>query len=103
MNVCLFLFTLRGLAAVLMYIETQSTEFACRSSTLSPSEKIKLEVSSYFDMPSVEMDANPFAWWKMECARFPYLAHLAILMYLEIVFLQRDIFGLAGHFSNNSH
>ena len=44
---------LRGLAAVLTYIETQSTESACTSNTLSPREKIKLEVSSYKDMPSL--------------------------------------------------
>ena len=44
---------LRGLAAVLTYIETQSTESACTSNTLSPREKIKLEISSYKDIPSL--------------------------------------------------
>ena len=56
-------------------IDTETTSGA--STVLSPSEKVNLEISSYLDNPTLEMDADPLAWWKFENSRFPNLALLA--------------------------
>ena len=66
---------LQGLAAVLTHmIDTETTSGT--STALSPSEKINLEISSYLDNPTLEMDADPLAWWKFENSLFPNLALL---------------------------
>ena len=66
----------KGLAAVLTHmIDTETTSGT--STVLSTSEKINLEISSYLDIPTLEMDADPLTWWKFENSRFPNLALLA--------------------------
>ena len=56
-------------------IDTETTSGT--STVLSPSEKINLEISSFLDIPTLEMDADPLAWWKFENSHFPNLALLA--------------------------
>ena len=56
-------------------IDTETTSGT--STVLSTSEKINLEISSYLDIPTLEMDADPLAWWKFENSRFPNLDLLA--------------------------
>ena len=52
-----------------MYIRTEIP--------LTPLHKIKKEITSYLEYPSLEPDANPLEWWKLENGRFPNLAYLA--------------------------
>ncbi len=93
---------LKGLAAVLSHIDTQSTPGT--STVLSPSEKINLEISSYMDIPTLEMDADPLVRWKLECLHFPNLAVLA-RKYLSICGTSvpsERMFSLSGHICSNS-
>ena len=38
---------------------------------LTPLQKIKKEITSYLEYPSMEPDTNPLEWWKLENGRFP--------------------------------
>ena len=92
---------LKGLAAVLTHMEDQPT---AGSNVLSPREKINLEISSYLDIPTLEMDADPLVWWRIEHLRFPNLAQLS-RKYLSICGTSvpsERLFSLAGHISNSS-
>ena len=55
---------LKGLVTVLPHIEGQ-TDFGM-SNLLPPREKLNTEIYSYLDHPSLEMDTDPFNWWKVE-------------------------------------
>ena len=67
---------LKGLAALLKHIEEES-EQSRSASTLTPSQVIDKEISSYLDFSGAESDTDPLAWWKCEKGRFPNLAHIA--------------------------
>ena len=66
---------MKGLAAVLQHITEDDNAHSVVS--LTPLQKIKKEVTSYLDYPSLEPDTNPLEWWKAENGRFPNLAYLA--------------------------
>ena len=75
------------------------------SNVQSPREKINLEISSYLDIPTLEMDADPLVWWRIEHSRFPNLAQLS-KKYLSICGTSvpsERLFSLAGHISNSNH
>ena len=92
---------LKGLAAVLTHM--LDTETTSGTSTVLPSEKINLEISSCLDIPALETDADPLGWWKFENSRFPNFA-LLIRKYLWIcgasVASERMLI-LSGHICNN--
>ena len=61
---------MKGLAAVLQHIAEE--DGSVHSVTpLTPLQKIKKEITSYLDYPSIEFNTNSLEWWK---ARFPNLA-----------------------------
>ena len=73
------------------------------STVLSSSEKINLEIS-YLDIPTLEVDADPLAWWEFENSRFPNLTLLA-RKYLSICGSSAPserMLCLSGHICNNS-
>ena len=43
---------------------------------LHPPERVEVEISTYLDLPVVEMDSDPLQWWKHEEKHLP-LAVLA--------------------------
>ncbi len=90
---------LKGLAAVLSHIEEQPNH---ESDLLSPREKLNIEISSYLDMASIEMDADPLDWWKVEHSHFPHLAQLArkYLCVCGTSVPSERMFSLAGHITN---
>ncbi len=52
-------------------------------------------------MPSIEMDADPLDWWKVEHSRFPHLAQLARnISVCGTSFPSERMFSLAGHILN---
>ena len=67
-------------------IDTETTSGT--SAVLSPSEKINLEISSYLDIPTLEMDADSLAWWKFENSRFQIWLYSpeSIYGFVELVF-----------------
>ena len=76
---------LKGLAAVLTHmIDTETTSGT--SAVLSPSEKINLDISSYLDVPTLEMDADPLASWKFENSRSFENSPENICRFVELVF-----------------
>ena len=92
---------LKGLAAVLTHMEDQPT---AGSNVLSPREKINLEISSYLDIPTLEIDADPLFWWRIEHLHFANLAQLS-RKYLSICGTSvpsERLFSLAGHILNSN-
>lgn len=91
---------LKGLAAVLTHIEEQQS--TSENNLLPPREKLNMELSSYLDIPSLGMDADPLEWWKIEHLRFPHLAQLArkYLCVCGTSVPSERMFSLAGHITN---
>ena len=67
---------LKGLAAVLQHIAEENDDVHT-GTPLTLLHKIKKEITSYLEYPSLEPDANPLEWWKLENGRFPNLGYLA--------------------------
>ena len=65
---------LKGLAALLKHIEQ---EIEPSTSTLTPSQLIDKDKTSYLDIPAAESDIDSLSWWKSEKGRFPNLAYIA--------------------------
>ena len=63
----------KGLAAVLQHIAEDDNIYSVTS--LTPLQKIKKEVTSYLDYPSLAPYTNPLEWWKAENDRFLNLAY----------------------------
>ena len=95
---------LKGLAAVLKNIEQEEGQTARASETLTPTQRIEKEISSYLDFPAVESDAEPLTWWKREQGRFPNLAYLAkkYLCVCGTSVPSERVFSTAGHIANKS-
>ena len=53
---------MKGLAAVLQHIAEDDKLNAHSAVSLTPLQKIKKEVTSYLDYPSLEPDTNPLEW-----------------------------------------
>ena len=68
---------MKGLAAVIQHVIDDLEENTLAAATLMPLQKIEKEISSYLEYPSLEADADPLAWWRLEKGRFPNLAYLA--------------------------
>ena len=66
---------MKGLTAVLQHIAEDDNVHSV--TPLTPLQKIKKEVTSYLDYPSLAPDTNPLEWWKAENGKFPNLAYLA--------------------------
>ena len=66
---------MKGLAAVLQHIAEDNNVHSV--TPLTPLQKIKKEVTSYLDYPSLAPDTNPLEWWKAENGKFPNLAYFA--------------------------
>ena len=91
----------KGLAAVLQHIAEDDNVHSV--TPLTPLQKIKKEVTSYLDYPSLAPDTNPLEWWKPENGRFPNLACLAkkfLCICSTCVPSQRD-FSSSGHIANS--
>ena len=95
---------LKGLAAVLKHIEQEEGHTAHSSDTLTPSQRIEKEISSYLKFPAVESDTDPLAWWKREQGRFPNLAYLAkkYLCICGTSVPSERVFSTAGHIASKS-
>ena len=63
------------MAAVIQHI-FDDEESPSAVPSLTPLQKIKKEINTYMEYPSLEADADPLAWWKAESGRFPNLAYL---------------------------
>ena len=79
-------------------LDTETTSGT--STVLSPREKINLEISSCLDIPALEIDADPLAWWKFENSSFPNFA-LLTRKYIWISVPSKRMFSLSGHICNN--
>ena len=92
---------MKGLAAVLQHIAEDDNAHSVVS--LTPLQKIKKEVTSNLDYPSLEPDTNPFEWWKAENGRFPNLAYLAkkYLCICGTSIPSEKVFSSAEHIANN--
>ena len=93
---------LKGLAAALQHIAEENDDVHNRT-PLTPLQKIKKEITSYLEYPSMEPDTNPLEWWKLENGRFPNLAYLAkkYLCICGTSIPSERIFSKAGHVANN--
>ena len=95
---------MKGLAAVLQHIAEDDNGRQGQTVTLiTPLQKIKKELNSYLDYPSLEPDTNPLEWWKAENGRFPNLAYLAkkFLCICGTSVPSERVFSSAGHITNN--
>ena len=93
---------MKGLAAILQHI-AEEDDSVHSLTPLTPLQKIKKEVTSYLDYPSLEPDTNPLEWWKAKNGRFPNLAYLA-KKYLCICGISvpfERVFSSSGHIANN--
>ena len=92
---------LKGLAALLKHIEQESEP---STNTLTPSQLIDKEITSYLDFPAAKSDIDPLSWWKSEKGRFPNLAYIA-RKYLCICGMSvpsERVFSTAGHIASRS-
>ena len=92
---------LKGLAALLKHIEQESEP---STSTLTPSQLIDKEITSYLDFPAVESDIDPLSRWKSEKGRFPNLAYIArkYLCICGTSVPSERVFSTAGHIASRS-
>ena len=92
---------LKGFAAVLQHIAEENDDVRTYWNTFnSPTET---EITSYLEYPSLEPDANPLEWWKLENGRFPNLAYLAkkYLCICGTSIPSERIFSKTSHIANN--
>ena len=62
-----------------LLLEDDGLEVADRTTTLTPPERVKMEIDSYKQEAQCGMDANPLEWWKQHgmWGKFPTLSVLA--------------------------
>ena len=92
---------LKGLAALLKHIEQESEP---STSTLTPSQLIDKEITSYLDFHAAESDIDPLSWWKSEKGRFPNRAYIArkYLCICGTSVPSERVFSTAGHIASRS-
>ena len=92
---------MKGLAAVPQHITKDDSVHSV--TPLTPLQKIKKEVTSYLDYPSLEPNTNPLEWWKAENSRFPNLLNLAkkYLCICGTSVPSERVFSSSGHIANN--
>ena len=95
---------LKGLAGLLASIEKDDQTTSQSHSTLSPEEKINLEITLYLEAPFLEPEGDPLSWWRREDVRYPTIAQVA-RKYLSICGTSvpsERMFSLSGHIASDS-
>ena len=94
----------KGLAGLLASIEKDDQTTSQSHSTLSPEEKINLEITLYLEAPFLEPEGDPLSWWRREDVRYPTIAQVA-RKYLSICGISvpsERKFSLSGHIASDS-